>query len=341
MARAGLCGRAGFKREVKPVPGSRWAGSERAKFEHFISSWINMESHPARPAGLVINLLAILLLISAALWGLLQISTAPLSLLTVLWIVLPLVGVPLSLFLFFDLYGLLTARYHLDRDGLRVRWGWAVEQLPIGTIRSMRAVSRKDGLSPLSGRLRWPATAVGTLETEGGERLDFFLSLGTSDLVQVDLEGRRLLLSPEDSTRFVEAYQQATLLGSLQPMQRLSLRPRFAVAELLADRAGRLLLLVGIVLPLILLGYLAFRVPGLPSQVPFGFDPQGIPETFAPPGRLLLLPLISGLCWLFNLSFGLWLYRQSPQRMLAYALWGTSILVGGLFWGATIHLLTA
>lgn len=300
-----------------------------------------MESHPPRTAGLAINLLVILLLLSAAALGLIQVSTAPLSLLTVLWIVLPLVGVPLSLFLLYDLYGLLTARYHLDRDGLRVRWGWAVEQLPIGTIRSMHLVRRGEGLASLAGRLRWPATTVGSLEGAGAERLDFFLALGGEDLVRVELEGRSLLLSPQDGPGFIEAYQQAALLGSLQPMPNLSQRPRFAVAELLADRAGRLLLLAGILLPLILLGYLAFRVPDLPSQVPFGFDPQGIPVTFAPPGRLLLLPMISGLCWLFNFSFGLWLYRLPPQRMLAYALWGASVIVGGLFWGATIQLLTA
>jgi len=300
-----------------------------------------MESHPPRPAGLAINLIAILVFLAATLFGLIQVSTAPLSLLTVVWIVLPLIGVPLSLFLLYDSYGLMTARYQLDRDGLQIRWGWAIEQLPIGKIRSLRAASRREFPSTMGRGLHWPATRVGSQEQADGTRLEFFLALGGDGLVAIEVDGRTLLISPVDPEAFIEAYRQATLLGSLQPMQQVSLRPRFAVAELLADRAGRLLLLGGIALPLILLGYLAFRVPDLPLQVPFGFDPQGIPETFAPPGRLLLLPLISGLCWLFNFSLGMWLYRQPAQRMLAYALWSASIIVGGLFWGATLQLLTA
>jgi hypothetical protein len=300
-----------------------------------------MEYHPPRSAGLAIDLFAIFALLTAALFGLIQVSRASLSLLTVLWILLPLLGVPLSLFLLYDLYGLLTARYLLDRDGLRVRWGWAVEQLPIGKIRSMRAIGRQEGLSLLASGVRWPVTTVGSSQSEGGAKLDYFLGLGSEDLVLVEGDGRIILLSPVTAAGFLETYQQATMLGSLQPMQALSQRPRFAVMELLADRVGRLLLLAGIALPLILLGYLAVRVPDLPAQVPFGFNPQGLPETFAPPGRLLLLPLISSLCWLFNFSLGLWLYRQPAQRLLAYALWMASIIVGLLFWGAMLHLLSA
>ena len=300
-----------------------------------------MEFHPPRTAGFAIDLFAMLVLLAAALFGLIQVSRASLSLTIVLWIMLPLIGVPLSLFLLYDLYGLWTARYHLDRDGLQVRWGWAVEQLPIGKIRSMRGVSRQEGLSLLAGGLRWPATAVGSSQQEDGVKLDYFLGLGKEDLVLVEGDERTLLLSPVNAAGFLESYQQATMLGSLQPMQALSQRPRFAWMELLADRAGRLLLLVGIALPLVLLGYLALRVPDLPAQVPFGFNPQGLPETYAPPGRLLLLPLISSLCWLFNFSAGLWLYRQPAQRLLAYALWTASMIVGLLFWGATLHLLSA
>jgi len=82
-------------------------------------------------------------------------------------------------------------------------------------------------------------------------------------------------------------------------------------------------------------------VPDLPFEVPFGFDAEGFPQTYAPPGRLLLMPLISGFCWAVNLLFGLWLYRSQANRPLAYALWVTSIVVSGLFLGATLHLLAA
>jgi uncharacterized membrane protein len=92
---------------------------------------------------------------------------------------------------------------------------------------------------------------------------------------------------------------------------------------------------------LLLLGYLVVRAPSLPAQVPFGFDPSGAPDPMAPPGRLLLLPMIGGLCWLADLVVGAWIYRRDQDRPLAYAMWAAAVLVGGLLWGATFHLLAA
>ncbi len=79
----------------------------------------------------------------------------------------------------------------------------------------------------------------------------------------------------------------------------------------------------------------------LPTEVPFGFDPYGQPESLVPPTRLLLLPMIAGFCWLVDLAIGLWLYRRDDQRPLAYGLWGISVLVAGLLWGASLHILAA
>jgi hypothetical protein len=79
----------------------------------------------------------------------------------------------------------------------------------------------------------------------------------------------------------------------------------------------------------------------LPELVPLGFDAQGVPEAFVPPGRLLLLPLIGGLCWAIDLGLGSAFYRREPERPLAYALWGTAVIVGLLLWGAILALLAA
>ncbi len=129
------------------------------------------------------------------------------------------------------------------------------------------------------------------------------------------------------------------MLGALRSIEPLSQRPRFALTRLVADRGGLTVLALGLILPVILLGYLALQLPDLPGQVAFGFDAEGFPQTFAPPGRLLLLPLASGFCWTVNLLLGLWLYRSQANRPLAYALWTASVVVSGLFWGATLKLL--
>jgi hypothetical protein len=105
------------------------------------------------------------------------------------------------------------------------------------------------------------------------------------------------------------------------------------------DQLARGLVLAGLVLDLLLLGFLAVRAPALSGNVPFGFDPSGVPGPMVPPGRLLLLPLIAGFCWLGDLGLGAWLYRREREKPFAYAAWGTAVLVGGLFWGATLQLL--
>jgi hypothetical protein len=136
-------------------------------------------------------------------------------------------------------------------------------------------------------------------------------------------------------------FNQMTQMGSLRRIERQSHRPDFLSARLWTDPLARWLILVGIGLPMTLLIYLALRASSLPGEVPFGFDPAGLPDPLAPPGRLLLLPLIGGICWLADLMLGAWVYGNRRDQTLSYALWGSAILVGCLLWGAALHLLAA
>jgi hypothetical protein len=77
----------------------------------------------------------------------------------------------------------------------------------------------------------------------------------------------------------------------------------------------------------------------LNGVVAFGYDTLGEVDTLAPPGRLLLLPMIGGASWVLDLFFGMWMYRTRVNRPLAYTLWSGALLVGGLLWGAALHLL--
>jgi hypothetical protein len=149
------------------------------------------------------------------------------------------------------------------------------------------------------------------------------------------------VISPPDPEACQNAFIETARMGSLELIPEGSRRPDFLFTRLWDDRLARALILGGLTLPVLLLSFLALRAPGLPEQVPFGFDPMGAPDPLAPPGRLLLLPLIGGLCWLADLVIGLWLYRRDRDRPLSYALWGAAIVVGGLLWGAALQLLAA
>ena len=294
---------------------------------------------PPRRLGVLIGGLFLVILLSVIVFSVYRLATEPISAWIILWVALPLVGVPLTLLIGYRLYGLLTAGYRLDRDGFYLTWGLVTEQLPLAAITSLRPADELlSKLRPDRG-LWWPGCVYGRREVEGEGLVEFFATSGHQGILVLSAGDRLLAISPPDLEAFHQAFVDATHMGSLEPIQTRSQSPDFVITGLWADTIARVLIMVGLALPLLLLGYLALRLPSLPLQVPFGFDPTGAPDPYAPPGRLLLLPMIGGLCWMSNLAMGAWLYRREADRPLAYAVWMSAILVGGLFWGAALQLL--
>jgi hypothetical protein len=253
-----------------------------------------------------------------------------------LWVFVPLFSLPLAAFVGYGMYGLVTAHYRLDRDGFYLVWGLATEQIPLAEI---TGIERAGDLIGRMARMAWPGFLIGTRKIEDVGNVEFFATGDGERMLLLTAGERKLAISPADSVAFLEAFGEMTQMGSLKRIGRRSSRPDFLHARLWADQLARWLIVAGLVLPLALLCYLALRAPSLPVEVPFGFDPTGIPDPLAPPGRLLLLPLIGGMCWFADLMLGAWLYGNRQDRTLSYAIWGSAILVGGLLWGATLQLL--
>jgi len=301
-----------------------------------------MRFHPPRLTGLIIGLLLLALTAGAAALGVIQLGSIGFSAWIVVWIALPMLGVPAGLLVAYRLFGLLTASYQLDRDGFRLRWGLAVEQVPLADVREVQVPdSEAAHLRPGQG-IWWPGCVIGHRLVDGLGQVEFFASTGAGGMLLLQLEDRWLAISPSDLDGFRQAYVDMMRMGSLERIAAVRLRPDFLFNRLWSDRWARGLVLAGLALSLLLLGYLAFQASALVvTQVPFGFDAYGAPEGFVSPTQLLLLPMIGGLCWLADLTIGVWLYRKDDQRPLAYGLWASAVLVGGLLWGASLHLLAA
>ncbi|MFP3853692.1 MAG: PH domain-containing protein [Anaerolineales bacterium] len=266
--------------------------------------------------------------------GIISLAAAPISLLLVLWVALPLIGLPLALWSGHQLYGLLTARYRIDRDGFVLRWGFAREQVPLQQVRSVRWADRADLPSP---GLQMPGFHLGAAK-EGDP--EYFAVTG-NHLVVVEFDQRRLVISPEDPEAFVDGFVSATRLGSLEPLAAKSQRTQLLPGRLWADPWARWMVLGGLILFLAFIGHLGFMANEMPAEIPFGFSTAGLPGPTAPPGRLLLLALLSGLVWAGNLIMGVWFYPREGQRPLAYGLWGLSWLICGLLWGAVLQMIGA
>jgi hypothetical protein len=80
-------------------------------------------------------------------------------------------------------------------------------------------------------------------------------------------------------------------------------------------------------------------IPSL-SQIPFGFDPFGLPNETAPAAQLILLPLVSGLLFVVGMTAGLYFYRWDRQRPLAFIVWASSTLCAVLFLLAVLFLIS-
>lgn len=294
---------------------------------------------PNRKLGLLLGAAFLLILVSATVFGILQLATATMSAWIILWVLLPIIGVPLSFLVSYRIYGLITARYRLDREGFYLTWGLAYEQIPIAEIQSFELASvAHEKLTP-EFTFRWPGCVVGHLNVDQDAVVEFFSTQSADGIVLLASNERFLAISPPDPEGFQKHFIDTARMGSLDAIQAVSQRPDFILARMWNDSRARILVLSGIVISLLLFGYLALRASSLPPSVPFGFDSMGNPDPFAPPGRLLLLPMIGVFCWFLDLLTGVWVYRRKEDHPLAYAIWAVAIIVGGLLWGATLHLL--
>lgn len=300
-----------------------------------------MDTTPPRTLGIAIGLGLCLAGLAATALGLAQLSQAEISAALLVWATLPIVGIVLTSMAGYRLYGLFTARYLLNRNGLGLRWGQAIEEVPLPEVRLARPSESEQAVLRLRRGLRWPGCVVGTTTVEGLGPVEFFATRGPADTLLVRTPRRTLAISPPDIDAFQRAFVEASRQGVLDPIEPRSERPDLFPARLWADPLARILLVPGIGLVLVLLGFLGLRAGTLPDLVPFGFDTAGVPYPLVPPGRLLLLPLIGGLCWAANLLLGAAFYHQPADKSLAYALWGLTLVVDILLWGAALILVAA
>jgi hypothetical protein len=295
---------------------------------------------PPRRRGMIIGTFVLLAAVGAIIMSLVNLAQAGLGPQLIVWVVLPLIALPLAAGVVYRLYGLFTARYDIDRDGFYLRWGAVREQIPLSRMRSVRRADQ--GLPRLPWHaFGWPGCRVGRVRDPHYGVVEYYATLNGPGIMLIDLEDRWLAISPCQGDDFSRAFVECARMGSLHPVEYLVERPELLSLEIWRDPLAGGLIGSGLLLVLLLLGFLAARASGLPGQVPFGFEAGGLPGPMAPPGRLLLLPIAAGACWMLDALLGSWIYRREGDRVLAYMVWATALIVGGIFWGASLQLLAA
>lgn len=292
---------------------------------------------PAKQFGLILHAAIILLLAGASAWGLFNLTNAQVGPRFVSYLLIALLAFAPIPFLGYRAYALFKADYYIDRDSLAILWGLRVEDIPLTDIEWVRSAS--DLTHPLSlPRLRLPGAVLGTRRHPDLGAVEFIAS-SARNLILIATSKRVFAISPRNAAALVRTFARATELGSLTPTEAKSVYPSFVITQAWESPFARFLWMTGLLLNLGLVAWVGVLIPSL-SQVPFGFNPFGVPNETVPSVRLILLPLLSALLFITGLLAGLYLYRWEKERPLAFVLWFSSALCALLFLMAVLFLVT-
>jgi hypothetical protein len=276
---------------------------------------------PPRRTGILIQSGLILLLLVAGGYFFLQANRDTSGLDFLLHMMIALVMFAPLLVIVYRLYALFSATYILRRDGLLIRWGLRREDIPLNDIEWIRPAAELGFHLPMPW-LRWPGAILGLRRLPELGQVEF-MAADVPHMLLVATPNKVFAISPEDVNGFMTQFRRINELGSLTPIPAQSVYPRLLFGRVWDDKLARLFILGSFGVGLVLLAVVGIAVPGL------GEIPWTEAGSTAPAERLLLLSVLDGLIWLFNLILGMFLYRRGEDNVIAaYLLWGSSALTG-------------
>ena len=235
----------------------------------------------------------------------------------------------------YRLFALLRSKYSVDREGVGIQWGLREELIPMANIEWVRLASDLTFELPLPPFSAQGAVLGSRFHSDLGH-IEYIAS-SASDLVLIATQDRVYAISPKDFRGFQKAFDYSAELGSIAPISVKSASGNFLISALLKDKIIRYLLLTGIALSISLLVAASFIIPSRES-IPLGFDPMGQGTEGSPSERLLLLPVLSLLMLVLDISLGAYLYRKEGYRIASYLSFAASVIMPISFLGIIIFL---
>lgn len=287
-----------------------------------------MTDYPPPRRGLTLQVtLIIVATILAALFAILA-SQEPIGLrFTIYILVAAFAFFPLP-FLVYWLYSLNRANYSLDREKLTLTWGLRVEQIPISEVEWVRPLEAL--ASPLALPIVHLPGAIMGLRRHPDLGPVEFLASDAKALLLVATSKRVYVISPQDTSGFMQNIQRAIEMGSLSPAEPESVYPGFVVVQAWESILARYIWLSGLFLNIGLLVWVTLMIPSL-GRIPLGFLPSGAAGELVPGSGLILLPVVSFFSYLTGWAAGLTFYRRPDHRPLAYIVWASGVFSTLLF----------
>ncbi|MGD8455303.1 MAG: PH domain-containing protein [Anaerolineales bacterium] len=292
--------------------------------------------YPLRQQGILIHLGAILGFTLLVVWLFLLALQAPLGILFLLYLLGALfLAVPIPV-LAYRLYALLNSYYELDRNGIRLQWGFRAEDIPMENVVWVRALEDADVTVNLP-RFRWPGSVLGSQVQADIGAVEFIAS-DIENLVLIRTSEKIFAISPEGRNQFLQKFRDKIELGSLAPFPSYSAFPRFLPLDIWRLSTVRIFLIICLVLSIALFIWVGLVVPNLDS-VSLRFSPAGEPLPPVSSSQLFLLPVANILLLIASYALSLYFFRRFENHPLIYVLWGSSTFTGLLFLVAVYFIL--
>lgn len=239
----------------------------------------------------------------------------------VLYMILGLVGcIPLPV-LGYRAYALWGGYYELTRDGMRLRWGLRIEDIPIGHIQWIRPVSDLTAPLPLP-RMSWRGAILGVRSIKDLGEIEFIASEKEKILLVATVD-RIYAISPEDPDGFVRTFFRLAELGSLSDIPASSVYPVVLLSTVWKDHTARMVILAGLLLWIAVIFWSILLLTSRP-EVSLGYDASGLPNPPVSVIQIILLPVLNGFIYLMDLGSGFYFYRRDPQRPISHLLWSSA-----------------
>ena len=294
--------------------------------------------YPERRLGAAFLIAAMFIFAALGVGGGIRISHSEVGLsflLAAIPVITAVITIPL---LAYRLYSLWGANYILERDGVRLTWGFRSEAIPVDKIIWVLPASEVDYAFPLP-LIRWPGTVLGVRQLPSGTPVEYMAD-SPARLIIIATERQWYAISPQFPDEFLSYFRRLSEMGSLSPLLAQSVYPGFLMWRFWQDRSARLLFVAAAALNMLLLGWVSLIVPGR-SQIALRLDAGGEPVEYVSSIQLLLLPILSLSFFFVDWLFSLFFFRRDETRPLVYLFMGISILAVLLFSIAIVFIVRA
>lgn len=236
-------------------------------------------------------------------------------------------------FLVYALYGLANLAYHVERNGIVIRWAASYDVVPMGDIKTVVPFPKG---KPLPSGIGWPGYRIGQVWIQGLGPVRLYTTRPLEQSLLIRTADRSYLISPANVEGFLADYRARRLLGEITRWTQERRLPALFSLTVWRDRLVAWLFLSGLLLNLALFGYLSARYPQLSPRMILSFDPRGLGERIGARWELFLLPAGGLGILLLNGALAAWVHRQG--RVLSLLLLGNVSLVQVLVWLTTLRL---